>query len=101
MGSSVKGMRERVVVLRHALRNALIPIISAVGLGVPVLIGGTVIIENIFMLPGMGRLMFAAIGGRDKVVVCGVVAIYAVGLMLVNLIVDISYGYLDPRVRYR
>ncbi len=96
-----KGLRERVVVLRHALRNALIPILSAVGLGVPVLIGGTVIIENIFMLPGMGRLLFTAISGRDKLVVAGVVAIYAVGLMLVNLIVDLSYGYLDPRVRYR
>ena len=96
-----KGLRERVVVIRHALKNALIPIVSAIGLGVPVLIGGTVIIENIFMLPGMGRLMLLAIQGRDKLVVAGVVMVYGVLLMLTNLIVDISYAFLDPRVRYR
>jgi len=96
-----KGLRERVVIIRHALRNALIPIISAVGLGVPILVGGTVIIENIFMLPGMGRLMFVAILERDKLVVCGVVVIYAASLMLINLIVDLTYGFLDPRVQYK
>jgi len=96
-----KGLREKTVVIRHALKNALIPVVSAIGLGVPVLIGGTVIIENIFMLPGMGRLMLLAIQGRDKLVVAGIVMVYGVLLMLVNLIVDISYAFLDPRVRYR
>ncbi|HUV55603.1 MAG TPA: ABC transporter permease, partial [Dehalococcoidales bacterium] len=96
-----KGLRERVVVLRHALKNALIPIISTVGLGIPVLIGGTVIIENIFCLPGMGRLMFCAIKERDKLVVCGVVVVYAFMLILTNLIVDLTYSYLDPRIRYK
>jgi len=96
-----KGLRERVVILRHALKNALIPIITGIGLQVPILVGGVVIIENIFMLPGMGRLVFDAIMQRDKLLICGVVLVFSVILVLTNLIVDLTYGFLNPRVRYK
>ena len=96
-----KGLRERVVILRHALKNALIPIVSSIGLQVPVLIGGTVIIEQIFCLPGMGRLIFNAILQRDEPLICGAMAFFAVVLVLVNLTVDLTYAYLDPRVHYK
>ena len=95
-----KGLRERVVVIRHALKNAAIPVITLIGLQVPVLIGGTVIIEQIFCLPGMGRLIIGALLGRDKLLLCGVVLIFAALLVLVNLLVDLTYGFLDPRVHY-
>jgi len=96
-----KGLRERVVVIRHTLRNALIPVVTGIGLQVPILVGGVVIIENIFMLPGMGRLVFDAILQRDKLLICGVVLVFSVILVLTNLIVDLTYGFLDPRVRYK
>jgi peptide/nickel transport system permease protein len=95
-----KGLRERVVIIRHALKNALIPIVTVMGLQARVLLGGTVIIENIFVLPGMGRLVFEAIQRRDEMLVCGVVFIFALALLLINLVVDITYGFLDPRIRY-
>ena len=96
-----KGLREKVVVFRHALKNALIPIVSAIGLQVPVLIGGTVIIENIFGLPGMGRLTFNAILQRDQPLIFGTVTFFAVALVVINLAVDLTYGFLDPRIRYK
>jgi len=96
-----KGLKERVVVIRHALKNALIPVITIVGMQVPHLIGGTVIIEQIFCLPGMGRLIIGALVGRDKELLCGVVLIFAALLVFVNLIVDLTYGFLDPRVQYK
>ncbi len=96
-----KGLRETVVVFRHALKNAMIPIVSGIGLQVPVLIGGTVIIENIFGLPGMGRLTYNAILQRDQPLIFGTVTIFAVALVLINLAVDLTYGYLDPRVHYK
>jgi len=96
-----KGLRERVVTLRHALKNALIPIVTVIGFQVPVIIGGTVIIENIFMLPGMGRLTFNAVMGRDHPIVMGTMFLFSVFLMLANLIVDLTYAYLDPRIRYK
>ena len=95
-----KGLRERIVASRHALKNALIPVISIVGLQLPVLIGGTVIIEQIFSLPGMGRLIISACLRRDYTLVSGIMFVYAIVLMLINLIVDLTYAYLDPRVRY-
>jgi peptide/nickel transport system permease protein len=95
-----KGLKERVVASRHALKNAMIPVISIVGLQLPVLIGGTVIIEQIFSLPGMGRLIISAVLRRDYTLVSGIMFVYAIVLMLTNLIVDLSYAYLDPRVRY-
>ena len=96
-----KGLRERLVVTRHALKNALIPVVTIVGLQMSLLIGGTVIIENIFLLPGMGRLMVNAISSRDYMVVSGVMLIYSIGLVLSNLLVDLTYAWLDPRIQYR
>jgi len=96
-----KGLRERVVVMRHTLKNALIPVITIVGLQVPIMIGGTVIIEQIFCLPGMGRLILSATLNRDYPLVSGVMFLYAIALVLVNLTVDLTYGFLDPRVHYK
>ena len=96
-----KGLRERVVVIRHTLKNALIPVVTLVGLHLPLLIGGTVIIEQIFCLPGIGRLIIEAVARRDYTVVSGVMIFLGVGMVLINLMVDLTYAYLDPRVRYR
>jgi len=95
-----KGLNERVVVLRHALKNALIPVITIVGLQLPVVIGGTVIIEQIFVLPGMGRLIISAVQQRDYPLISGILFLFAIVLVLINLTVDLTYGFLDPRVRY-
>ena len=96
-----KGLPERLVVMRHALRNALIPVVTLVGLQAPLLIGGAVIIEQIFVLPGMGLMMLEAVNQRDYPVVTGVFLVVGVAVMLINLVVDLSYGLLDPRVRHR
>jgi len=96
-----KGLRERVVILRHALRNALIPVVTIVGIQIPTLIGGTVIFEQIFCLPGMGRLLIGAIQQRDPELVSGVVIVFAFVTVLANLAVDLAYAFLDPRVVYR
>ena len=96
-----KGLKERVVVFRHALKNALIPVITIVGFQVPVLIGGEVIIEQIFGLPGMGRLMINAVIQRDHPLICGIVLVFAVFLVLTNLLIDLTYAFLDPRITYR
>lgn len=96
-----KGLRERVVVMRHALKNAMIPVVTIVGLQVPVLIGGAVIMEQIFSLPGIGRLMIDAISRRDYPVVSGVMIFMATFVLLINLLVDLTYGYLDPRIKYK
>ena len=95
-----KGLRERIVILRHSLKNALIPVITIIGLQVPVLIGGAVIIERIFNLPGIGRLIVDSTLSRDYPVVSGTMLVFGAGTVLVNLIVDLVYGFLDPRVRY-
>jgi peptide/nickel transport system permease protein len=96
-----KGLRERVVIIRHALKNALIPIVTIIGFQMPILIGGTVIIENIFVLPGMGQLMVNATVQRDYPVVSGVLLFLAAVMVLINLVVDLTYGFLDPRVHYK
>jgi peptide/nickel transport system permease protein len=96
-----KGLTERVVVLRHALKNALIPVITLIGLAVPSLVGGTVIIENIFGLPGLGQLVIEATQDRDYMIVCGVIFVFAISLLLINLVVDLTYGFLDPRISYK
>ncbi len=95
-----KGLKERVVVMRHAIKNALIPIVTLVGLQLPILVGGAVIMENIFNLPGLGRLMLLALKERDYAVVSGVNLVLATVVMGVNLLIDLIYPYLDPRVRY-
>jgi peptide/nickel transport system permease protein len=96
-----KGLTEQAVVLRHTVKNAMIPVVTIVGLQVPIMIGGTVIIEQIFSLPGMGRLMLDAILHRDHPLIAGALLIFAVGLVLVNLAVDLTYSLLDPRLHYR
>ncbi len=96
-----KGLRERVVVIRHALKNALIPVITLVGLQMQVLISGTVIIEEIFGLPGMGRLIIEAARFRDYPMLSGSLLVFGVGMLLINLVVDVTYGFLDPRVQYK
>jgi len=95
-----KGLSEPLVVLRHALRNALIPVVTVVGLQAPLLIGGAVIVEQIFVIPGMGLLLLDAVNQRDYPVITGVFLIVGVAVMLINLAVDLSYGLLDPRVRH-
>ena len=95
-----KGLRERVVVMRHALRNALIPVVTMMGFQVPVVIGGTVIIEQIFTLPGIGRLTIEAALTRDYPTVSGTIFFFAAGVLVINLLTDLSYAYLDPRIRH-
>jgi peptide/nickel transport system permease protein len=96
-----KGLSTREVVARHALRNALIPVVTLVGLQTPLLIGGAVIMEQIFVIPGMGLLLLEAVGTRDYPIITGVFLVIGVSVMLINLAVDLSYGTLDPRVRHR
>jgi peptide/nickel transport system permease protein len=96
-----KGLTERIVVFRHALKNAMIPVISIVGLLIPVLIGGTVILEEIFSLPGIGRLMLDSLSKRDYPIVSGISLVVAGFVLLANLLVDLSYAWLDPRVQYK
>ena len=96
-----KGLGEKLVVARHALRNALIPVVTLIGLQAPLLIGGAVIMEQIFVIPGMGLLLLDAVSQRDYPVITGVFLIVGVAVMVINLIVDLSYGLLDPKVRYR
>jgi peptide/nickel transport system permease protein len=96
-----KGLTERVVIMRHALKNAFIPVITILGGGVGMLIGGAVIIENIFCLPGMGQLALQALNQRDYPLVTAITLITAVFVMMCNLVVDITYTWLDPRIRYK
>jgi len=96
-----KGLKERVVIMRHALKNALIPVITLVGIQLPVMIGGTVIIEQIFVLPGMGRLLLSSVLKRDEPLASGVILFFAGALVLINLMVDLTYAYLDPRIHYK
>jgi peptide/nickel transport system permease protein len=96
-----KGLKERSVVLRHGARNALLPVVTIIGLQLGALLSGAVLTETVFNLAGVGRTMFEAITGRDYVVIQGFTLLIAVVYVLVNLVVDVSYGYLDPRIRYR
>ena len=95
-----KGLKERVVTIRHALKNALIPVVTVVGIEFGYLLGGAVITETVFARPGLGRLLVSSITSRDFPVVQGTLMLLAGSFVLVNLLVDIVYGYLDPRIRY-
>jgi peptide/nickel transport system permease protein len=99
MTARAKGLSERVVIYKHALRNALLPVITILGLSVPGLIGGSVIFETIFAIPGMGQLFYMSVMSRDYPVVMGILFIGAVLTLLGNLIADISYALADPRIR--
>ena len=96
-----KGLTERVVIFRHAVKNALLPVVTVIGLNVPVVIGGSIIIEQIFGLPGMGRLAVEAAFIRDYPTIIGVTLVYSFVVLLIILITDLSYAFLDPRIRYR
>ncbi|MDP2919437.1 MAG: ABC transporter permease [Dehalococcoidia bacterium] len=96
-----KGLAERTIVIRHAAKNALIPIITVVGLQLPLLVGGSVIIEQIFNLPGIGRLLLQAIQSRDYTLVSGINLVIASFVLLANFMVDLTYGFLDPRIKTR
>ena len=94
-----KGMPRRAVLWRHALRNAMIPVLTILGLQFAFLLAGTIIIENVFYLPGLGRLVFQAITQRDLIVVEGVVMLLVASVVLVNIVVDVFYAVVDPRLR--
>ena len=96
-----KGIRERRVVIRHALKNALIPVVTLIGIQFPLIVGGSLIIEELFQLPGIGRLMMDAIGRRDYPVVSGINLIVATVVVLMNVLVDLTYAWIDPRIHYR
>ena len=96
-----KGLNERVVVLRHAVKNALIPVVTLIGMQLPLLIGGSVILEEIFVLPGIGRIFVAALDGRDYPVVSAINLMLATVVLLSSLLIDMLYPYLDPRIRYQ
>ncbi len=95
-----KGLKERLVVIRHAVKNAMIPVVTGIGLSLPLLVGGSVIMENIFNLPGLGRLMVTALQERDYPVISAVNLFFAVAVAVFNLLIDLIYPYLDPRVRH-
>ena len=95
-----KGLRERAIVFKHMLKNSLIPVITLMGFAVGIIFGGSVFIETVFNIPGMGRLMVSSIFNQDYVVVQATTLIFGTIVLGVNLIVDISYGWLDPRIRY-
>jgi peptide/nickel transport system permease protein len=94
-----KGLRERVVIVRHALRNALIPVVTIVGIQFGYLLGGAVIIESVFAWPGMGRLIMQGIGNRDYTVVQGALVLFVAAFVVLNLLIDVCYVFLDPRIR--
>jgi peptide/nickel transport system permease protein len=94
-----KGLRDRAVLMRHALRNALIPLVTVIGINMGILLGGTAVIETVFVLPGVGQLVVRSLYNRDLPVIQGLILYVAVVYVLINLIVDILYTYLDPRLR--
>ncbi len=96
-----KGLRERVIIPRHAVKNALIPVVTLIGTQMMIMVGGSVIIEQIFGLPGLGRHMFYSITQRDYPMVSGINLVMDSAVVFINLIVDLSYAYLDPSIRYK
>jgi peptide/nickel transport system permease protein len=98
--AAAKGLASRIVVLKHAFRNALIPVVTVVGLQIGILLGGTVVVEEVFTLPGVGRLVLWSIYQRDYPLTQSTILFIAVLFMSINLVVDLLYSYLDPRIRY-
>jgi oligopeptide transport system permease protein len=95
-----KGLDEKTVLLKHALRGGIIPVVSFTGPALAALLAGTVVVERIFSIPGLGKIFIESVLNRDEPLVLGIVAFLSILIMLFNLIVDISYGFLDPRIRY-
>jgi ABC-type dipeptide/oligopeptide/nickel transport system permease component len=98
--ASAKGLPQRTVIYKHALRNAMIPVVTNIGLDFGGLIGGAILTETVYSWPGIGRQVFLAIQARDNPIVIGAVIVFVMAFLLVNLIVDVSYAFLDPRIRY-
>jgi peptide/nickel transport system permease protein len=98
--AKAKGLGERDVLIGHALKNAAVPIATVIGIGLALLIGGVVVTETVFAIPGIGRLVVDAILRRDYPIIQGVILLFSAAYVLVNLAVDISYTFLDPRIRY-
>jgi peptide/nickel transport system permease protein len=95
-----KGLREKTIIMRHALKNGLIPVITLLGMGIGIVFGGSVLVETIFAIPGVGRLLVTSVFAQDYIVIQSGTLVIATIIILSNLIVDISYGWLDPRIRY-
>jgi peptide/nickel transport system permease protein len=95
------GLRERAVVIGHALKNGILPVVTLSGMSIRSIFGGTVFVENVFNIPGMGRLATTALFSKDYAVVQANVLLIALVVVVSNLIIDISYGWLDPRIRYK
>jgi peptide/nickel transport system permease protein len=95
-----KGLPNEKVLIRHALKNAAVPIATIIGIGVALLIGGVVVTETVFAIPGLGRLTVDAILRRDYPIIQGIILIFSAAYVVVNLLVDLSYAFLDPRIRY-
>ena len=98
--SGLEGLPEQVVFLVHITKNSLIPVVTVIGLQVGLMIGGFVLTEEVFVLPGLGRLLLDAIGARDFDIITAIVLLTAVIVLVINLFVDILYVFLDPRIRY-
>ena len=95
-----KGLTERRIIIKHALKNSLIPVITLIGMGVGIIFGGSILVETVFAIPGIGRLLVSSIFGQDYVVVQGITFVISVSILIINLLVDISYGWFDPRIKY-
>jgi peptide/nickel transport system permease protein len=95
-----KGLQERVIIIRHALKNGLIPIITLSGMGLSMIIGGSVIVETVFNIPGMGRLAVTSVLNQDYPYVQGIILLVSTFILMINLVVDLAYGWLDPRIRF-
>jgi peptide/nickel transport system permease protein len=96
-----KGLRERMVITRHALKNAMVQVITHLGLQLAFFLGGTVILESLFSIPGLGTLLLTSVTNKDFPLIQGLVLVFAVIIVLINLGIDVCYAWLDPRVRYR
>ena len=95
-----KGLSNRVVLMRHALRNAAVPIVTVIGIGIALLIGGVVVTESVYNIPGLGRLTVDAVLARDYPTIQAVILLFSLVYVLINLLIDLSYTLLDPRIRY-
>jgi peptide/nickel transport system permease protein len=96
-----KGLKQKMVIIKHGLKNALIPVITIIGMSIPSLVGGAVVTEQVFGWPGVGSLMVTAIEARDYPVIMGVTVMIAVAVLLANILTDLAYGLVDPRISYK
>ena len=95
-----KGQSEMKVLLKHALRNAAVPIVTVIGLGIALLIGGVVVTESVFNIPGLGRLVLDAVLKRDYPIIQGLILLFSFVYIMINLLIDLAYTFFDPRIRY-